>query len=211
MGADLVILLSDIDALYDADPRPAANAQPILEVQVIDDTIRAMAGAAGSSIGTGGMASKIAAAELAVGAGIPLIVASGQDGHALKRLLDGEIIGTRFAASTTVGRRRHWIGFLSKVKGTVTIDAGCVSALRERGSSLLAAGITSVEGVFERGDSLRIVDELGEEVARGLSGYASSDLVRICGCRSSEVLRVLDVDAADPVVHRDDLLLTPMN
>ena len=211
VGADLVILLSDIDALYDADPRTAANAQPIVEVQVIDDTIRAMAGAAGSSIGTGGMASKIAAAELAVGAGIPLIVASGQDGHVLKRLLNGEIIGTRFAASTTVGRRRHWIGFLSKVKGTVTIDTGCVSALRERGSSLLAAGITSVEGAFERGDSLRIVDELGEEVARGLSGYASSDLVRICGCRSSEVLRVLDVDAADPVVHRDDLLLTPMN
>ena len=209
VGADLVILLSDVDALYDADPRVTPDARALREVDTIDDAIRAMAGSSRSSVGTGGMASKIAAAELAVGAGIPLIVASGEDGDVLGRLLTGEPMGTRFVASTPVGRRRHWIGFLSKVKGVVTIDAGAVAALRERGSSLLAAGIVSVEGAFERGDSLRVVDEAGAEVARGLSGYGAADLSRICGCRSAAVLRVLDVAAADPVVHRDDLVLTP--
>ena len=126
----------------------------------------------------------------------------------LRGLLEGEQIGTCFSASATVGRRRHWIGFLSKVKGTVTVDAGAATALRERGSSLLAAGIVAVEGTFERGDALRVVDQDGVEMARGLSGYGSDDLDRICGCRSDEVLRVLDVDAADPAVHRDDLVLT---
>jgi len=209
VGADLVVLLSDVDALYDADPKTHAGARPLAEVAAIDEAVRAMAGAAGSSVGTGGMASKIAAAELAVGAGIPLIVAAGSDGDVLGRLLAGEPIGTRFAAPAAVGRRRHWIGFLSKVKGTVTVDAGAVVALRNRGSSLLAAGITRVDGVFERGDSVRVIDGVGDEIARGLSGYASDDLSRICGCRSEDVLRVLDVDAADPAVHRDDLLLTP--
>ncbi|MDP6944077.1 MAG: glutamate 5-kinase [Myxococcota bacterium] len=211
VGADLVILLSDVDALYDADPHASEDAQPILEVAAIDDAIRAMAGAAGSSMGTGGMASKIAAAEIAVGAGIPLIVASGGEGDVLGRLLDGEPTGTCFAASPSVGRRRHWIGFLSKVQGTLTVDAGAVKALRERGSSLLSAGITGVTGAFERGDAVQVIDEAGTEVARGLSGYASDDLSRICGCRSEEVLRVLDVDAVDPAVHRDDMVLTPMD
>lgn len=208
VGAELVILLSDVDGLYDADPRTTRNAKPIAEVAVIDDTIRAMAGAAGSSVATGGMASKIAAAELAVGAGIPLIVASGQTRDVLGRLLSGEPIGTCFAAAESVGRRRHWIGFLSRVQGTVTIDPGAVRALRERGSSLLAAGIVSVSGGFDRGDAVSVVDGSGAEVARGLCGYGAVDLGKICGCRSDEVLGVLRVDAADPVVHRDDLVLT---
>ena len=208
IGADLVVLLSDIDALYDADPRTSQDAQPVYEVAQIDDTIRAMAGAAGSSVGTGGMASKIAAAELSVGAGIPLVVASGAHPGVLEALLDGQAIGTRFAANANVGRRRHWIGFLSKVKGTLRVDAGAVTALNERGSSLLAAGLESIEGSFARGDSVRVVDDQGREVARGLSGYASEDLALICGCRSEDVLRVLKLNAADPVVHRDDLILS---
>ena len=210
IGADLVVLLSDIDALYDADPRTATHARPIVEVTSIDDEIRAMAGAAGSSIGTGGMTSKIAAAELSVGAGIPLIVASGSRRDVLEKLLDGEVIGTRFIGKAHVGRRRHWIGYLSKVKGTLSVDAGAVQALEERGSSLLAAGLVGVEGTFERGDSVSVQDSQGREVARGLSGYRADDLLAICGCRSDEVLRVLKLHAADPVIHRDDLVLTAL-
>jgi len=208
VGADLVVLLSDIDALYDADPRTSREARAIAEVPAIDASIRRMAGSSGSSLGTGGMASKIAAAELSVGAGIPLVVASGEDGAVLGRVLSGEVIGTRFHGAPSVGRRRHWIGFLSKVKGTVTVDEGAVKALRERGSSLLAAGIKAVDGVFERGDAVSVVDDRGEEIARGLSGYGAEDLRRIQGCRSDQVPIVLDVDAADPAVHRDDLVLT---
>ena len=208
VGADLVVLLSDIDALYDADPRTAVAARPIFEIDTIDDSVRAMAGSAGSGVGTGGMTSKVAAAELAVGAGIPLIVTDGSQGDVLARLLAGERLGTHFSATSQVGRRRHWIGFLSKVKGTVTVDEGAVLALRERGSSLLAAGLMSVEGVFERGDSVRVNSPAGVEIARGLSGYGSDDLARICGCRSEDVLLVLEIDAADPVIHRDDLVLT---
>jgi glutamate 5-kinase len=208
VGADLVVLLSDIDALYDADPRTSPVARSISEVSEINDEIRAMAGSGGSSVGTGGMTSKIAAAELSVGAGIPLLVAAGFSGDVLERLLAGEPIGTRFAAKAHVGRRRHWIGFLSKVKGTLRIDEGAVRALEERGSSLLAAGLTAVDGTFERGDSVRVVEPDGSEMARGLSGYGSQDLLAIRGCRSEEVLRVLKLDAADPVIHRDDLVLT---
>ena len=208
LGADLVIVLSDVAALYDADPRRSDEAKIISEVAHIDEEIRSMAGSAGSQLGTGGMASKIAAAELSVGAGIPLIVASGTEPKVLTRILQGERIGTRFAADAKVGRRRHWIRFLSKIKGTLAVDPGAVRALQERGSSLLAAGVTHVQGEFERGDALVIVDESGGEVARGLSGYNAQDLARIAGSRSEDVLEVLRIEAADPVVHRDDMVLT---
>ena len=208
LGADLVVLLSDIDALYEADPRLHPDARALSEVEVIDEGVRQMAGSAGSSVGTGGMASKVAAAELSVGAGVPLIVADGFASSILRRILEGEPVGTCFKANAQVGRRRHWIASLSKVKGQITIDEGAVSALRERGSSLLAAGVSQVEGRFERGDSVQISDSEGNELARGLVGYDTESLLKIVGCRSEEVLRVLKLSAADPVVHRDDLVLT---
>lgn len=207
VGADCVVLLSDIDALYNANPRENPDAVAIAEVDAITDDIRAMAGSVGSAVGTGGMISKIAAAELSVGAGIPLIVASGAHQGVLKAIIRGEPIGTRFAANAQVDRRRHWIGSLSKIKGTLCVDSGAVDALTQRGSSLLAAGLVKVQGEFERGDSVRIVDDAGVEIGRGLSGYTSADLHRISGCRSEEVLGVLNIEAADPVIHRDDMVL----
>ncbi len=208
IDADLVVLLSDIDALYDADPRVVAAAAPIHEVARIDDAIRAMAGAAGSEVGTGGMASKVAAAELAVLAGIPLVVAAGEVPQVLARVLAEEQVGTHFhATGRGVGKRRHWIGFLSKVHGSLKVDDGAVRALRERGSSLLPVGVCSVEGHFSRGDAVSIVGPDGVEVARGLVGYDAADVRRIAGHPSADVPRILENTAADAVVHRNDLLL----
>lgn len=208
VGADLVVLLSDVDALYDRDPRTDPAAEAIREVTRIDDRIRAMAGAPTSAVGTGGMASKVAAAELAVQAGIPLIVAPGADPEALTRLLAGEPIGTRFVAVPhRVGSRRHWIRFLSKVRGSLFVDRGAAVALETRGSSLLAVGITRVEGHFSRGDAVRIVDPDGREVARGLAGYDSETAQALAGRHSPEMVALLGGAAPEPVVHRDDLQL----
>ncbi|MCB9727608.1 MAG: glutamate 5-kinase [Deltaproteobacteria bacterium] len=207
VGADLVILLSDVDALYDRDPRGDQGARPIREVGRIDEGIRAMAGAPRSAVGTGGMASKVAAAELAVEAGIPLIVAPGAEVGVLARILAGDAVGTRFlAAERRVGGRRHWIRYLSKVRGALHVDAGAAAALETRGGSLLAVGVRRVEGHFSRGDAVRIVDPEGRELARGLAGYDSETAASLAGRHSHEVAERLGAPA-EPLVHRDDLQL----
>ena len=208
VDADLVVLLSDVDALYEADPRVHPDAKPLREVTDIDEEIRSIAGGSSTRVGTGGMASKVAAAELAMGAGVSLIVASGSEERVLGRLMDGEVMGTHFAPSADrVARRRHWIGSLSKIAGTLHVDQGASSALRLTGSSLLAIGVTGAEGVFERGDAVRVVDPGGAEIGRGLVGYGSSEVGRIAGHRSPEVPTILGVAVAGPVVHRDDFVL----
>lgn len=205
--ADLVILLSDIDALYDKDPREHDDARPLREVSVVNGHIRDMAGDAGSGVGTGGMASKVEAAKLASEAGIPLIVADGATERVLTRLLAGEPLGTCFLPNKKVGRRRHWIGFLSKVRGRVHVDEGAVRALVERGSSLLPIGVTGVSGSFVRGDTVEVVTGEGAVVARGLAGFDAADVARVAGLRSGEVARLLGLVAVDPVIHRNDLVL----
>ena len=207
IDADLVVLLSDVDALYDADPREEPSAERISEVAVIDDRVRAAAGVAGSGLGTGGMRSKIAAAELSTGAGVPLVVASGSEPQVLTRLLAGDQLGTLFSVSRDrVGRRRHWIGALSKIAGTIVVDRGAATALRETGSSLLAIGILESSGTFERGDSVVVQDLEGVEVGRGLVGYCSADVGRIAGHRTDEIMTILGVSVAGPVIHRDDFI-----
>jgi len=209
VDADLVVLLSDVDALYDSDPRSDDSAQPVRVVRSIDERVRSMAGSSNTALGTGGMTSKIAAAELAMGAGVPLVIASGSEERVLRRLVDGESLGTRFVPSENrVRRRRHWIGFLSKISGSIHVDDGARKALLHGGSSLLAIGVTAVEGVFERGDAVRILDSEGVEIGRGLAGYGSAAASRIVGLRSHEVLTLLGVSVAGPVVHRDDLVLS---
>ncbi len=207
IDADLVVLLSDVDALYDADPRAQPEANRIDEVELIDDAVRAMAGVSKTGFGTGGMRSKIAAAELSTGAGVPLIVASGSEPSVLTRLMGGEHLGTLFSVSgDRVGRRRHWIGALSKIAGTIVVDRGAAEALRESGSSLLAIGIQESTGTFERGDSVQVHDPQGAEVGRGLVGYSSADVSRIAGHRTAEIMTLLGVSVAGPVIHRDDFV-----
>lgn len=207
LEADLVILLSDIPCLYDRDPRTDTNAQPIREVDRIDDAIRQMAGRAGSGVGTGGMVSKIEAAQIAVEAGIPLLIALGQDPAIVSRLIAGEPLGTLFHATKRVDRRRHWIGFLSKLTGVVTVDAGAVKALRERPASLLPIGVTAVSGHFSAGDGVEIRGPDQTLIGRGLVGYDARTLESIRGLRSDAVAERLGRQVIDPVVHRNDLVL----
>ena len=209
LDADLVVLLSDIDALYDKDPRKDPTARPIDEVPAVDERVRRSAGDAGSGVGTGGMRSKVLSAEIAVKAGIPLIIARGDDPSLIPRIIAGERIGTVFLADPhRVGSRRHWIGFLSRLKGTITIDAGAVAALRERGSSLLPIGILAVRGGFEPGDGVLIEALDGEPIARGLVAYDYETLVRICGKKTDEIAQILERAGVDPVVHRNDMVLS---
>lgn len=208
--ADLVILLSDVDALYDADPRRNPDAKPVSYVDGVDALKKARTGVdavAGSAVGTGGMWSKLDAAELAMSAGIPLVVASGDDLSVLPAIAAGAEIGTLFTADKQKRRKRHWIAWLSKVKGRVVVDAGAVRALVEGGSSLLAAGVVGVDGAFERGDAVAVIGPDGSEIARGLVGYRAEAVHQILGCRTAEVRQRLGLGAADPVIHRNDLHL----
>ncbi len=208
LEADLVILLSDIPCLYDRDPRLDSRAMPIREVAKIDDQVKQMAGRAGSGVGTGGMVSKIEAAQIAVEAGIPLVIALGADPTIVPRLIAGEPLGTLFHPTKKVDRRRHWIGFLSKVQGVVLVDAGAVRALRERPASLLPIGVTGVIGHFAAGEGVEIRGPDNVAIGRGLVGYDDKTLASIAGLRSDAVAERLGRSVIDPVIHRNDLVLT---
>ncbi|TSA86081.1 glutamate 5-kinase [Deinococcus detaillensis] len=205
--ADLLVILTDAPGLYTADPRSHPDAVLIPEVSSIDASVWALAGGAGSHRGTGGMHTKIQAAEIATRAGTPVIVAPGDAENALLRAAAGEAIGTRFVAGgSRLEARKRWI--LAEIaSGRVILDEGAASALRQRGSSLLAVGVRGVEGEFERGHTVRLFAPSGEEMARGLTRYRSADLRRIVGLRSSAIEAALGFNQGPEVVHRDDLVL----
>lgn len=209
--ADLLVLLSDVDALYDRDPRGDDDAIPVPVVPVVDESVRALAGEAGSGVGTGGMSSKVDAASLAVRAGIETVLARGSVPGVLGRILDGEPgLGTRFLATQTPAtRRRHWIGTLSRVRGGVRVDEGAARALLTSGSSLLPVGVVGVRGDFPRGASVSIEGPDGVELGRGLAGIPASVLRQIMGLRRDQLRGVLGTDTIDPVIHRNDMLLHP--
>jgi glutamate 5-kinase len=205
-SADCLVLLSDVDGLYAADPNRDPAAEFVPEVHAITARIEAMAGGSASDVGSGGMATKIAAARIAMDAGCHLCIASGHPLHPLKRVEDGARCTWFIAAATPGTARKQWIAGALKAAGILTIDAGAVGALR-RGRSLLPAGITAVAGNFERGDAVDVVDPLGVVVARGLSAYSSTDVARIQGRRSGEIEQLVGFRGRDEVVHRDDLVL----
>jgi glutamate 5-kinase len=205
-SADCLVLLSDVDGLYSADPNRDPAAEFLPEVHAITARIEGMAGGSASDVGSGGMATKIAAARIAMDAGCHLCIASGHPQHPLKRVEDGARCTWFIAAATPATARKQWIAGALKAAGILTIDAGAVNALR-RGRSLLPAGITAVAGTFERGDAVDVVDPLGVVVARGLSAYSNTDVARIKGRRSGEIEQLVGFRGRDEVVHRDDLVL----
>jgi len=206
VSADTLILLSDIDGLYDSDPRSNPDARHIPHVERIDGTVEAMAGTVGSEHASGGMVTKLAAGKIASAAGCRMAIARGNDPHPLKAIEDGARV-TWFAAATSPrGARKNWIAGSLAPKGSVSLDAGALKALMH-GKSLLPAGVTKVGGNFERGDLIEILDADGRPVARGLSAYGAADARRIAGHKSREIEQILGYRGRDELVHRDDLVL----
>lgn len=206
-SADCLVLLSDVDGLYTADPSKDANAKFIPEVPRITPEIEAMAGGSASDVGSGGMATKVLAARIAVPAGCHMCVTIGHEPHPLKRIEGGARCTWFVADASPVTVRKQWIAGLLKPAGTLHVDAGAVKALRA-GKSLLPAGVTRVEGRFDRGDAVVVRDPDGLEIARGLSAYSGEDARRIRGRRSQELEGLLGYRGRDEIIHRDDLVIT---
>lgn len=206
VGADCLVLLSDIDGLYSADPGEQADATFIPEVREITAQVEAMAGGVASTMGSGGMQTKIAAAKIAVGAGCHLCIAKGAHQHPLKRIEEGARCTWFVPSSTPVAMRKQWIAGSLRPAGVIRVDEGAVRALM-RGKSLLPAGVTGASGSFGRGDTISILGPDGLEVARGICAYSDTDAARIMGRKSREIEALLGFRGRDEMVHRDDLVL----
>ena len=205
---DLAILMSDIEGLYDADPRSSDGAELLEHVAEITDEVLAAAGGAGSAGGTGGMVTKLDAARLLMKAGIPMVVCDGRRPDVLIDAYHGEPVGTYFAGGVgDVEARKLWIAFARHPKGSVFVDAGARDALCLRGTSLLPAGVVRVTGTFGAGDPVAIVDESGTEVARGLADMSAADLDRVKGMKTSQITTEAPALAGLEVVHRDRLVI----
>jgi glutamate 5-kinase len=206
VGADCLVLLSDIDGLYTANPTEDPDAEFIARVLEITPAIEAMAGGAGTNMGSGGMQTKIAAAKIAVGAGCHLCIAKGANPHPLQRIEEGARCTWFVPSSTPVATRKQWIAGTLRPAGAIVVDDGAVRALMS-GKSLLPAGVTRAVGRFDRGDTVSIIGPDGSEVARGICAYSDGDAARIIGRKSADIEAVLGFRGRDEIVHRDDLVV----
>ena len=207
--ADALIILTDQKGLYTADPRRDPDATFVHEARAGDAKLEEMAGGAGSSIGKGGMITKILAAKRAAGSGASTVIAWGREPDALVRLSQGEAIGTLLVAQTQKQQaRKQWMADHLQLRGSVTIDEGAVNKLRTDGSSLLPIGMTGVDGDFSRGEVIAITDQDGQEVARGLANYAAAEARLLCRKPSSQMAELLGYAAEPEMVHRDNMVLS---
>jgi glutamate 5-kinase len=207
VSADALVLLSDIDGLYERDPRTDAAARRLPEVAAITPEIEAMAGAAPVGYSSGGMVTKLQAAKIATASGCRMAIADGRALHALTSLEDGAACTWFLATATPMTARKTWIAGALNPVGSISVDAGAERALRE-GRSLLPVGVRSVAGRFERGDAVAIVTADGQEIGKGLSAYSSEDAARIAGHNSREIEAILGYRGRGEIIHRDDLVLT---
>lgn len=207
ISADTLVLLSDIDGLYDANPRTHPQARHIPEIHAVTPEIEAMAGVAATGFASGGMVTKLQAAKIAMAAGCRMAIADGREPHALARFAAGGRCSWFIPAATPLTARKRWIGGSLKPVGSIDVDAGAARALAQ-GKSLLPAGITGVAGSFQRGDAVIVRDAEGREIARGLIAYSSEDARRIAGHKSGDIEAVLGYRGRDEMIHRDDLVLT---
>ena len=207
--ADAMIILTDQKGLYSADPRVDPSATFVHNARAGDAQLEAMAGGAGSSIGKGGMITKILAAKRAAGSGASTVIAWGRETDVLLRLAKGEAIGTLLVAPTQKQQaRKQWMADQLQLRGSITVDKGAVDKVRKEGKSLLPIGMTAVEGEFSRGDVIAILDPQGVEIARGLANYASAEARLICRKPSGEIETNLGYMAEPEMVHRDNLVLS---
>jgi glutamate 5-kinase len=209
VDADALVILTDQKGLYTADPRKDPAAEFVHEAKAGDPALELMAGGAGSSIGRGGMLTKILAAKRAAGSGASTVIAWGRETDALVRLTQGDAIGTLLIAQTQKNQaRKQWMADHLQMRGAVVVDAGAAAKVRDEGKSLLPIGMLMVEGDFSRGDVIAVRDEAGQEIARGLANYASAEARLLCRKSSGEFERLLGYAAEPEMLHRDNLVLT---
>lgn len=208
VDADLLLNLSDVDGLYDGDPRTDEGCKLIEEVPRITEEIEGIAGGTHGLCGSGGMRSKIEAAKIAANSGVRMVIARASRPNVIVDAASGANVGTRFLANATgLSHKKRWIAFGSRVKGSIVINDGARSMVAGRGKSLLAAGIVGCEGTFDVGDLVAVMDEANHQIARGLTNYASAEIKLIKGKRSGEIERILGHKDFDEVIHRDNLVL----
>ena len=209
--ADWLFLLTDVDKLYSADPRFNPDAQPIDLVNHIEqlEELQVQIGDRGSQWGTGGMVTKITAARIATSSGVRTVITEGRFPHNIEKILQGEPLGTQFEPQPRTGNaRKRWIAHGLIPAGKLYLDQGAIAAICQSGKSLLAAGITNVDGDFQASDAVQLCDLSGREIARGLVNYSSSELQQIQGRRSKEISTILGYTGVETVVHRDNLVLS---
>lgn len=207
VDADVLIILSDIDGVYDANPQTHPEAKLLSEIKEITSGVEAMAGGAGSAVGTGGMATKIEAAKIATAAGVTMFIASGGENGMLGRIIAGEDVGTVFPPKDAHLRaRKGWLAFGKRISGILVVDEGCVKALK-KGSSLLAAGILATEGEYNAGSTVRVLTADYQEIARGTIAYDAAAVAKIKGRKTSDFTDILDGEIHDEVIHRDNMVL----
>jgi glutamate 5-kinase len=206
--APLLVLLSDVDGLYDGDPR-APGSKVIPTVTRLDESIFSLVRDQATGLSKGGMASKLNAARIATAAGENVIIASGRTPGVLSQIMAGELVGTLFLAQgQAVASWKRWIGYTAQPRGQLVLDAGARRALESQGRSLLAIGIVEVAGNFQKGDVVSLRDPQGVEFARGLSNYSAADLLRIKGLKTEQITALLGRCPYDEVIHRDNMAVT---
>lgn len=207
-GADKLLLLTDQSGLFTADPRKDPNAELIREVKTIDETLRKIAGGSGTTLGTGGMATKLQAADIARRTGIEVVIAAGSSPNVIVDLVSDKPQGTRFLAiEESLENRKRWILAGPASVGDLVIDDGAAMAVIERGSSLLAKGITDIKGSFSRGDVVRLRNQQGQLLAKGIVSYSNTELELLIGKHSTEIEATLGYDYGSTIIHRDDLVV----
>lgn len=206
VDADLLVLLSDVDGLYDGKPG-TPGSKVIYEVKEINDKIESLAGGAGSAVGTGGMITKIHAARVAMHSGLVTIIARASEKDIIRRLVAGEPVGTVFWPSVKLVNKKRWIAFGATVCGRIHIDGGAVRAIQSNGRSLLPSGITGVDGNFGIGNTVSIIAPDGKEIARGIVNYAAAEVERIKGKKTTNIELILGYKDYDEVIHRDNMAL----
>lgn len=208
IGADMFIILTDVDGLYTASPQEDPSAKPVYTVARIDDEVEKMAGFTRSAMGTGGMQSKIRAAKMVSACGGSSFIGSGNKSNILQDLFSGNMVGTFFLPSTDkIRSRKHWIAYVLRPKGYLLLDDGACKAVVERGKSLLPSGILEVNGHFGVGSPVQCRNRENEVIAAGLTNYKSEDIEKIKGCRSNEIKNILGFSDSDEIIHRDNLVL----
>ena len=208
VDADVLIILSDVDGLYTANPATDKKARLIPEVHEITPDIEKLAGGAGSAAGTGGMRTKIEAAKIATRSGVTMVVASGEEDGVIRTVLNGEAVGTLFPAREEhLKARKSWLAFGRNIAGDLVVDDGCAEAMLTGGKSLLAAGLVSVEGAFAAKSTVRVLTQEGREIARGIVNYDAVSLRRIAGRHTDEIAAILAAPVFSEVIHRDNMVL----